>query len=83
MLHNFILSIDLYVQKKVKRPFWTIEEGQVTGLVSPVSLLYFLAEFPYRAWRLAMSTYLPRLLRSTEGEPKVGHPPLFKRTPVA
>ena len=28
------------------------------------SLLYFLAEFPSRAWRLAMSTYLPRLLSS-------------------
>ena len=34
-------------------------------LVSPVSsLLYFLAEFPSGAWRLTMSTYLPRLLRS-------------------
>ena len=36
-------------------------------LVSPVSsLLYFLAEFPSEAGRLAMSTYLPRLLRSTQ-----------------
>ena len=35
-------------------------------LVSPVSsLLYFLAEFPSGAWRLAMSTYLSWLLRST------------------
>ena len=78
MLHNFILSIDLYVQKKVKRPFWTIEEGQVTGLVSPVSLLYFLAEFPYRAWRLAMSTYLPRLLRSTQEGAQGGAPSVIQ-----
>ena len=52
-------------KKKYKRPVWTIGDGPVTGLVSPVSLLYFLAEFPSAAWRLAMSTYLPRLLRST------------------
>ena len=65
-LHNFILSFDLYVQKRYKRPFWTIEEGPVTGLVSPMSsLLYIQAEFPSGVGRLAMSTYLPRLLRST------------------
>ena len=28
--------------KKYKRPFWTIEEGPVTGLVSPMSLLFTL-----------------------------------------
>ena len=65
MLYNFILSIDVYVPKKrYKRLFWTIGDGPVTGLVSPMSLLYFLAEFPSGAWRLTMSTYLPRLLRS-------------------
>ena len=35
-----------------------------TGFPRVSSLLYFLAEFPSGAWRLAMSTYLPRLLRS-------------------
>ena len=55
--------MSMYI-KRYKRPFWTIEDGPVTGLVSPMSLLYFLAEFPSGAWRLAMSTYLPRLLRS-------------------
>ena len=83
MLHNFILSIDVYVQKRYKKPFWTIGDGPVAGLVSPVSLLYFLAEFPSGAWRLAMYTYLPWLLDPREREPKVGHPLLFKRTPVA
>ena len=41
-------------------------DGPVTGLVSPMSLLYFLAEFPSGAWRLAMSTYLPWLLSSVK-----------------
>ena len=50
-------------KKRYKRPFWTIEEGPVTGLVSPMSsLLYFLAEFPSEAGRLTTSTYLPWLL---------------------
>ena len=80
MLHNFILSIDLYVQKKVKRPFWTIEEGQVTGLVSPVSscLTPFLAEFPSEVWRLTMSTYMLRLLRSTKEGAQGGAPPAIQ-----
>ena len=65
MLYNFILSIDLYIQKNVYKAFTTIEEGPVTGLVSPVSsLLYLQAEFPSGVGRLAMSSYLPWLLRS-------------------
>ena len=36
MLYYFILSIDLYVHKRYKRPFWILEDGPVTGLVSPV-----------------------------------------------
>ena len=47
-----------------KRPFQTIEDGPVTGLVSPMSLLCFLDEFPSGARRLAKSTYLPQLLSS-------------------
>ena len=44
-------------------------------LVSPVSsLLYFLAEFPSGAWRLTMSTYLPRLLRSMREGAQGGTP---------
>ena len=50
-------------KKRYKRLFWTIEEGPVTGLGSPVSsLLYFLAEFSSGAGRLAVSAYLPQLL---------------------
>ena len=76
MLHNFILSIDLYVQKKA---FTTIEEGPVTGLVSPVSsLLYFQAEFLSGAWRFAMSTYLPWLLRSMREGAQGGAPPVIQ-----
>ena len=43
-----------------------MEDGPVTGKTgSPVSFLtLFQAEFPSDAWRLAMSTYLPWLLRS-------------------
>ena len=51
-------------KKRYKRPFWTIGDGPVAGLVSPVSPFYFQAEFPFGVWRLAMSTYLPWLLRS-------------------
>ena len=38
-------------------------------------LLYFQAEVPSGAWRLAMSTYLPRLLRSTREGAQGGAPP--------
>ena len=53
--------------QKYKKPFQTIEDGPVTGKTgSPVSFLtLFQAEFPSDAWRLAMSTYLPWLLRPT------------------
>ena len=52
-------------KKRYKRLFWTIEDGPVIGLVSPVSsLLYLQAEFPSGVGRLAMSSYLPWLLRS-------------------
>ena len=50
-------------KKRYKRLFWTIEDGPIAGLVSPMSsLLYFLAEFPSEAGRLTTSTYLPWLL---------------------
>ena len=64
MLHNFILSINLYVLKKGIKGLYNNRPLQpVTGLVSPVSsLLYFLAEFPSGAGRLTTSTYLPWLL---------------------
>ena len=42
------------------------------------SLLYFLAELPSGAWRLAMSTYLPRLLRSTREGAQGGAPPAIQ-----
>ena len=64
MLHNFVLSIDLYVKSKVYKAFldnrgWA---SHWTGFPHVSSLLYFLAEFPSRTRRLAMSTYLPWLL---------------------
>ena len=76
MLHNFVLSIDLYVTSKVYKAFPDNRGGPVTGLVSPVSssLLSFLAEFPLGAGRLAMSTYLPRLLRSMREGAQGGAP---------
>ena len=46
-------------------------------LVSPVwsfSFSSFLAEFPSRAWRLTMSTYLPWLLRPTREGAQGGAP---------
>ena len=43
----------------------------------------FLAEFPSGAWRLAVSTYLPWLLRPTREGAQAGHPLLFKRALVA
>ena len=71
MLHNFVLSIDLYVQPKVSKAFLDNEGGAShwkdwfpsCGLFSFSS---FLAEFPSGAWRLTMSTYLPWLLRPTQ-----------------
>ena len=65
-------------KERYKRPFWTVEEGPVTGLVSPVSLLYFLAEFPSGAWRLTMSPYLPWLLRSMQDGAQGGAPPAIQ-----
>ena len=66
MLYNFVLSIYLYVQKGIKGLYnnrgWA---SCWTGFLRVSSLLYFQAEFPSGAWGLAMSTYLPRLLRST------------------
>ena len=35
-----------------------------TGFLRVSSLLYFQAEFPSGAWKLAISTYLPQLLSS-------------------
>ena len=54
----------------------TIGDGPVSGKTgSPVSsLLYFLAEFLSGAWRLAMSTYLPWLLRPTREGAQGGAP---------
>ena len=43
------------------------------------SLLYFLAEFPSGAWRLAMSTYFPWLLRSMREGAQGGAPPRYSR----
>ena len=66
MLHNFVLSIDLYVQSKSIKGLLN-NRGWASlwaGFPRVSSLLYFQAEFPFGAWRLAMSTYLPRLLRS-------------------
>ena len=67
MLHNFVLSIDLYVKSKVYKAFldnrrWA---SHWKDWFPPcLFLLYFLAEFPSGMWRLAMSTYLSQLLRS-------------------
>ena len=66
MLHNFVLSIDLYVKSKVYKAFldnrrWA---SHWKDWFPPcLFLLYFLAEFPSGMWRLAMSTYLSQLLR--------------------
>ena len=38
MLHNFILSIAVYVQTKVWKAFTTTEAGPVAGLVPPCLL---------------------------------------------
>ena len=67
MLHNFVLSIDLYVKSKVCKAFpdkrgWA---SHWKDWFPPclLFLLYFQAEFPSGAWRLAMYTYMPQLLR--------------------
>ena len=89
MLHNFILSIDLYVQKRYKRPLRTIKEGPVTektgfpcvkslSLFLPLPPSLFQAEFPSGARRLC-----PGFKDPHKREPKAGHPPLFKWAPVA
>ena len=67
-LHNFVLSIDLYVKSKVYKDFpdnrgWTSHWKDWFPLCL-LFLLYFLAEFPSEVRRLAMSTYLSWLLRS-------------------
>ena len=90
-LHNFVLSIDLYVKSRVYKAFLDNRGGasRWTGFPHVSSLLCFLAEFPSGAWRLAMFTYLPRLLRSTQGGAQGGAPPNIQedtsglRTPVA
>ena len=54
-----------------------MEAGPVigrTGFHRVSSLLYFLAEFPSGAWRLAMSTYLPLLLSSAREGVQGGAP---------
>ena len=68
MLHNFVFSIDLYVQPKSLKSLLD-NRGEASHWkdwfpLCLLFLLYFLAEFPSGAWRLAMSTYLPQLLRS-------------------
>ena len=49
-------------------------------LVSPVwsFLSSFLAEFPSEVWRLTMSTYMLRLLRSTKEGAQGGAPPVIQ-----
>ena len=78
MLHNFVLSIDLYVKSRVYKAF-----PNIAGVGSHwkdwfppclLFLLYFLAEFPSGARRLAVSTYLPQLLRSMREGDQGGAP---------
>ena len=60
-VHNIVCGKGIKVLLKNK----VIGPRSPKQLGHPVSsLLYFLAEFPSGAWRLAMSTYLPRLRRS-------------------
>ena len=78
MLHNFVLSIDLYVKSKVYKAFpdnrgWA-SHGKDWFPLCLLFLLYFLAEFPSGAWRLAMYTYLPWLLRSMREGAQGGAP---------
>ena len=81
-LHNFVLSIDLYVKSRVYKAFPNI--GGVGSHWKDwfppclLFLLYFLAEFPSGALGLAMSTYLPRLLRSTREGAQGGAPPAIQ-----
>ena len=73
MLHNFVLSIDLYVKSRVYKAFpdnrgwarhWTGFSLVSLSLFLPLPPSPFQAEFPSGAGRLATSTYLPWLLRS-------------------
>ena len=57
-VHNIICGKGIKVF--LKNSYWGLAHR--SSLVFPC-LLYFLAEFPSWAWRLAMSTYLPWLLR--------------------
>ena len=80
------IPLFLYVQLAIYKLLLKIKLWVWHQCLAPPchSFLPFLAEFPSGAWRLIMSTYLPWLLRPTwEREPKAGHPPLFKRVPVA
>ena len=66
-MHKFVLSIDLYVKSKVYKAF-PYNRGWAShwkDWFPPclLFLLYFQAEMPSRAWKLAMYTYLPWLLR--------------------
>ena len=75
--HNFILSVDLYVQKKVQKAFpdnrgWA---SHWTGF--PHDFSY--SEFPSGALRLAMSNYWPWLLRPMQEGAQGGAPLLYKR----
>ena len=75
MLHNFVLSIDLYVKSKVYKAFPDNRGWASHWTGSPMSsLLYFQSEFPSWAWRLTMSTYLPWLLRPTREGAQGGAP---------
>ena len=58
--HNIICGKGIKVLLKIK----LLALAHQSSLVS-TCLLYFLAEFPSGVWRLAMSTYLPWLLRPT------------------
>ena len=62
MLHNFVLSIYLYVQKGIKGLYNNRGGASHCKDWFPLCLLfllYFLAEFPSGVWRLAKSTYCP------------------------
>ena len=76
--------------QKYKKLSQTIKDGPVTGKTSFPRVVFspsFLAEFPSGVWRLAMSTYLPQLLRSTREGAQGGAPPAIQedagRMPVA
>ena len=69
--HNIICGKGIKVLLKIK----LLGPHSLKQLGLPVSsLLYFLAEFPSGEWRLAMSTYLPWLLRPTREGAQGGAP---------